>query len=215
MAFGPSLILRLHEETGMSIRDIKHYLRLPSLPLLTKDNNDTSSLPALDEFYGIGRQEVSRNVKYAQWRVTLQRQGEGFRKSFRDDVYGDKDKSLEAAKAYRDQIVKNHLPMAKRDWVQIVKASTNASGIPGVIRVDREIRNNNNKPVRRLAWMAYCRTESGKNKQRLFSIRKYGEQRAFELALEAREAFVKEVKGYVLPLKQKKHVASAVNVDFI
>lgn len=63
--------------------------------------------------------------------------------------------------------------------------------------------------------MAYCRTESGKNKQRLFSIRKYGEQRAFELALEAREAFVKEVKGYVLPLKQKKHVASAVNVDFI
>ena len=47
-------------------------------------------------------------------------------------------------------------------------------------------------------WKAQLQLAPGKVRTRTFSVRKYGEQGAFELAVQARQRFLEDMEGYVL-----------------
>jgi hypothetical protein len=68
--------------------------------------------------------------------------------------------------------------LAKRDCCRI-KRTSNQSGVPGV----HFIRPKNHPQG---CWAARLKLPNGRQRTKTFSVRKYGESRAFELAVEAR-----------------------------
>ena len=119
------------------------------------------------------------------WRVTVQRRKKLFRRDFSDGPYGGPEVALQAAQAYRDRLIQEHPPLSKPAYCAILK-KTNRSGASGLTRVDRwEL--SKGKRVRRLYWEAQWPIENCKSKHRKFSILKYGEERAYQMALTARQ----------------------------
>lgn len=71
------------------------------------------------------------------------------------------------------------------------KRQTNTSGVQGVSRWTTTRRGNQKVEM----WRATCNDQQGKQVIKTFSIRKYGEKQAFELACEARKQMEKDY-GY-------------------
>ena len=71
------------------------------------------------------------------------------------------------------------------------KRSDNSSGVQGVTRWETTRRGNQRVSM----WRATCHDRSGKQVIKTFSIRKYGEEQAFELACAARKQMEKDF-GY-------------------
>lgn len=119
------------------------------------------------------------------WRVRVQRRKQVFQHDFSDGPCGGRDQALQAAQAYRDMLIQAHPPLSKPAYCAILK-KTNRSGISGLTRVDRwEI--SKGKRARRLYWEVQWPIENCKAKHRKFSIFKYGEEGAYQMALTARE----------------------------
>lgn len=119
------------------------------------------------------------------WRVTIQRQTHIYREEFSDGRYGGCQQALDAAETYRDATLQAHPPFSKPNYCAIVKKN-NRSGISGLTRVDRwELRRG--RRVHRLCWEVQWPIGNGRSRHRKFSIRKYGEEGAYQLALAARE----------------------------
>lgn len=129
---------------------------------------------------------VDHDASYTHgWRVTIQRQTHIYREEFSDGRYGGCQQALEAAEAYRDATLQAHPPFSKPDYCAIVKKN-NRSGISGLTRVDRwELCRG--RRVRRLCWEVQWPIGNGRSRHRKFSILKYGEEGAYQLALAARE----------------------------
>lgn len=86
---------------------------------------------------------------------------------------------------YRDALIQAHTPLSRLASGAML-SKNNHSGISGLTRVDRvEL---SGRPQRRLCWEAHCPMGQGRAKRKRFSIRKYGEEGAFQRALAAREA---------------------------
>jgi hypothetical protein len=111
------------------------------------------------------------------------RQGKIFSGFFSDKTYGGRAQALAAAQEHRVKLLKIvGLPLQKsrRLNAQIVRRR-GRSGIHGVQRlIDRKVR-----PWRKY-WVASWSPEPGVVRKRQFSIRKFGEVRAKQLAIRAR-----------------------------
>lgn len=120
-----------------------------------------------------------------RWQVALQRQNRMYRQEFSDHRYGGTAQALEAAQAYRDDVLAQHPGMSRRAQCAILKKN-NRTGVSGVTRsvvVDRRL-----KTVGPTAyWVARWPTERGKATQRRFSVNRFGEWGAFLKAVEARQ----------------------------
>ncbi len=129
---------------------------------------------------------VDHDASYTHgWRVTIQRKTLIYREEFSDGRYGGCQQALEAAEAYRDAMLQAHPPLSKPEYCAILKRN-NKSGVSGLTRVDRwELRRG--RRVRRLCWEVQWPIENGRSRHRKFSILKYGEEGAYQLALAARE----------------------------
>jgi hypothetical protein len=111
------------------------------------------------------------------WCVTFRRAGKEYRRTFADIKHGGSAMARQAAMAWRKK------QLAKVAALTIVafcqqQRSNNTSGVPGVhfLRPERQ-------PLG--IWQARIKME-GKAKHKTFSVLKHGYQRAYELAVAAR-----------------------------
>lgn len=107
---------------------------------------------------------------------------------------------MRAAIAFRDEVNIECVPLSKREVCATVR-TTNTSGVPGVIRTRDRGQD---------YWKARLLTCDGANRTRQFSIKKYGDEAAFDLAVQARSQMLEMVQGfYVLhpDIKNETRVA--------
>jgi hypothetical protein len=117
------------------------------------------------------------------WIVRIQRRGKIFNKRFPDLSYGGKQQALRAARAYRDEIARLHPPMSRAEYATKLRRN-NRSGIPGVCGVERSTAEG--AKARRLFWVAFWPTADHGKAQIKFAVKRYGDEKARELAIEAR-----------------------------
>ncbi len=119
------------------------------------------------------------------WLVRIQRRNRMHCRHFSDAAHGGKRRALQAAKAYRDDLIQRHSPLSRAEFCTIRK-KTNRSGVSGVTRHDTPGRTPTSP--RHTFWLAQWPIGGGKAKKRKFSIKRYGERGAYLRALRARRA---------------------------
>lgn len=157
--------------------------------------------------YGVTRVD-NENSRTHGWLVTIQRRGVIFRRQFSDGVLGGKARSLAAAKAYRDEIVVKYPPFSKREHAEILKKN-NKSGVVGVCRYCASETSRKTNAEKRWFWVASWVLPDGRAKRIKFSVKKYGEEGAFKMAVKARRGAVKEMAGNFDPgaARRKKRMS--------
>jgi hypothetical protein len=109
----------------------------------------------------------------------MQRRGIKYAKFFADGVFGSPERALDIARSWRDELLER---LESEDRARICQRSQrNSSGVVGVSKVT-VVTNG----VKYIFWQATWSPEPGKRRCVKFSIKRYGETRAFELAVKAR-----------------------------
>lgn len=135
----------------------------------------------------------------AGWRVELTRRGVALRGYFSVARYGDDATALAAAQAWRDEMALRTPGETKAQASRKLRVN-NTSGRSGMYRIERH-RQRKAGPARvHFFWMARSPEGMRPSRSRSFAVARYGEQRAYELAVLAHEAFVRELSGYNLPM---------------
>ena len=119
------------------------------------------------------------------WRVTLQRHNDIVVRTFSDSIHGGKRKALNAAVAYRGELLRRYSPYAHAIWVRTRLRKNNTSGIPGVARYEERV--NPHTGYTRVFWLASWINERGDSRKRRFMVSHYGERHAKRLAVAERE----------------------------
>lgn len=119
------------------------------------------------------------------WQIKIRRRGILFHRSFNARDHGGMDGALQAALALRDEIDRHYPLMSKREWCATLR-STNTSGVPGVRRVSDRTGEH---------WKTHVYLSDGRQKTRQFSIAKYGDAAAYQLAVAARHKLLALVEG--------------------
>ena len=124
------------------------------------------------------------NARHA-WKVCLKRKVKIVHKHFTDSAYGGTAQALAAAIAWRDETEAKHSTASYAIWKRELMRRTNTTGLVGIYRGSNpKIRNG--RVIEFYYWQAYWSGADGKRISKTFSINKYGEEAAKELAIEAR-----------------------------
>lgn len=115
------------------------------------------------------------------WQVRLSRRGRRFSKFFSDGKHGGSESALRIARAFRDDLL-SKLPTPEYAGARGKLTRRNVSGVVGVSRIVIS-----SGMSRYEFWQATWSSSPRIRKRMKFSIRRYGEQRAFELACVARK----------------------------
>lgn len=138
------------------------------------------------------------------WFVRGYRNGKTYSKLFSDRKCGSKTKALKLAKAYRDDLVDelSAIPKVPRQRRIVVTDSRNTTGELGVSRTTKVGPNGTKHECFSVSW----RPEPGIQKCTSFSINKYGEKKAFKMAVDHRRKMMREIHGpsFYRKLGQKK-----------
>lgn len=146
-----------------------------------------------DKYKCISRIDNEDNATFG-WEVRIRRRNQQINRFFSDSKYhNDAHKSLVAAMESRDLLIKK-VPVLDRIERAELKRANNSSGIPGVSRTK------NTKSYKKQTytydfWQAYWSPEPGVTKSVRFSVKKYGEKKAKQLAIEARMKALQEIKA--------------------
>jgi hypothetical protein len=133
----------------------------------------------------------SRRRSTHAWFVQVQRDYRIAMKMFSDGVYGGKRKALQAAIAFRAQLLAEVSDYEYQIWLRSVLRRNNKSGIAGVSRHDAI--DNPNTGRRVIFWLASWTDEHRVSRKRKFSVLRYGERKAKQLAIAERERQLKHV----------------------
>lgn len=135
------------------------------------------------------------------WWVRLQRGGIKHQHFFNDSKFGGKEKCLEAAITFRDAVKTQFLDNPNTELVLSGTRTLGKRNISGVIGVNRTeyTYTKRGKKYKALVWQAHWPTGKGKQSNKTFSIKKYGEEEAFRLALNAREEGVAKLERTLHP----------------
>jgi hypothetical protein len=127
------------------------------------------------------------------WFVRGYRNGKTYSRLFSDRKSGGRDEAWEAALAYRDKLYDDleKIPAKPRERRMVYRDSRNTTGVLGVSRTRKKDTQGRVSECYSVSW----RPEPGQQKCTSFSIRKYGEKRAFELAVALRKQKLKEIYG--------------------
>lgn len=127
------------------------------------------------------------------WFVRGYRNGKTYSRLFSDRKSGGKGKAQSLAKSYRDEL--NHelesIQKKPRQPRIVVSDSRNTTGELGVSRAVKTGPNGTKHECFSVSW----RPKPGVQKCTSFSIKKYGEKKAFKLAVEHRRNMMREVHG--------------------
>jgi hypothetical protein len=134
---------------------------------------------ALGSFYGIIRLDQPATGTYG-WQVRLQRGGVRHARYFSDRAAGGSQQSLAAAVAWRDERLAT---LANEVRARVcVSSARNSSGVIGVSRVI--IRSS--PGVEYVFWQASWTPVQGRRQTIRFSVKRHGDEVAFQLAVAAR-----------------------------
>ena len=131
------------------------------------------------DFYAISRIDLSAMRSHG-WQVRLTRRGRKYSRFFSDRKYGGREVALRTARDFRDELLAR-LSDREKSGAAGKMTRRNISGVVGVSRI-----------VVRTAgakyefWQATWSPDPGLRRRVKFSIRRYGENRAFQLACAAR-----------------------------
>lgn len=129
------------------------------------------------------------------WSVELVRQGSCNRKVFTAFRYGSTEAALSAAIQWRDEMVKTVMPVSRADY-SCIERSNNTSGYPGVYAMKTIKKDKSGQTRVYMAWEARTPTGIKPAKKKSFSVLRYGDDKAYALAIEARKKFVAQLNGY-------------------
>lgn len=124
--------------------------------------------------------------------MTVKRRGHNFGDYFPDAVWGGRDRALLAAQHFRDQLLLRIGPDT-RVRRRSPKGSRNRTGVVGVSREPHVVEG---RVYHR--YVAHWPDPEKGTKKRSFLVERYGEEEAFALAVEAREAGVAHVHAHQL-----------------
>jgi len=139
------------------------------------------------------------------WFVRGYRNGKTHSKLFSDRKCGGKEAAYEMAKAYREelQVRLGDVPKDPRKRRVVSSDSRNKTGELGVSLIRRKGPNGQKYEAYSVSW----RPEPGKQKCTSFSVKKYGKERAFEMAVKHRRKMMQEVHGDAFPAsKTNEHI---------
>jgi len=127
------------------------------------------------------------------WFVRGYRNGKTYSKLFSDLKCGGKRKAQQQAREYRDKLHDDldKIPQKPRNRRVVFRDSRNTTGVLGVCRTAKKGPNGRVNECYSVSW----RPEPGVQKCTSFSIRKYGEKKAFKLAVDLRKKKLKEIYG--------------------
>ncbi|MFK7734180.1 MAG: AP2/ERF family transcription factor [Pseudomonadales bacterium] len=143
--------------------------------------------------YCISRIDDDIHRTYA-WRVSMCRRGKRYVRNFSDKKLGGQEIALNAAKQYRDQLLVRHAPITRQEF-SVAKRRNNKSGITGVYTYAKRFQLRDGSIRETWYWEANWPTERGESAHESFSVRKYGEKMARQMAIRARERGLQEVEG--------------------
>jgi hypothetical protein len=141
-----------------------------------KKDDDLRNIKRFNYSYG------TRTSSFGWW-VRFKRKREKFHQFFSDKAFGSEEKSLEAAKVYRNAI-EIELGIAK--VVSGIGGAKSKSGITGVNRAI-SISKKSYGTYTYYFWQAHWTNKSGKRESKRFSVSRWGEEEALRLAIEARK----------------------------
>ena len=123
----------------------------------------------------------------------MTRRGRKISKFFSDSVWGGKRKALTEARAFRDKAEARFKPYSRTELMRQAN-SRNSSGIPGV-RLRKNVVTKNGWAYTYETWEAsWTPVKGGARKKRQFSVLKYGNDKAYRLAVQARQKALRAIR---------------------
>jgi len=126
------------------------------------------------------------------WEVRIQRRGKKYEKYFGDSAFGGKRAALNAAKQYRDRLLQELRDYTIKELARVPSAR-NTSGIVGVRPATRtEVFGDYEYTYE--FWIAQWTDAEGVRRTRSFSCSKYGDEKALQMAINARNRGVAQAQ---------------------
>jgi hypothetical protein len=140
------------------------------------------------------------------WFVRAYKNGRTFSKLFSDGKWNNRDEALAAAREYRAtlNVRLEKIPTKLRGRRVVYRDSRNTTGVLGVSRSTKHTHAGLLSESFAVTW----RPEPGMQKCTSFSINKYGEERAFRLAVAFRLKKLREIHGNKVVRKLKGILAT-------
>ena len=138
--------------------------------------------------YGISRIDQPDKKNHGFY-VRITHKGKTHQKYFPDKANKGKTKALTLAKEFRDKVL-SKLPKAKQAAASQKKRKVKSSGMVGVTHVVSKANGKNTYEY----WQAAWNDEAGRRRTKKFSISRYGEDKALDLAKKARRKAERELK---------------------
>ncbi|MCZ8254502.1 MAG: hypothetical protein O9327_02320 [Polaromonas sp.] len=157
-----------------------------------------------DNDYALTAGETSKGTPY--WSVGFTRAGVPYEKRFYGPKHGGLDAAKQAATAWRDHMLATVPALSKLEFCQIARSNSPAE-IPGVVR---------SAPKRQPdgIWQARLKIAGQRAQVESFSVRRYGEDQAYELAVQARKRMLAAADDEpFLHAEQAKRLAPALKKD--
>lgn len=127
------------------------------------------------------------------WQVRVYKHGKTYSRLFSDRKSGGKEKAYKAAVAYRKELQEEiaALPESAPRRRLIHSNKNNVTGVVGISRTYKRDKNGRKHEVYAVSW----NPEPGVPRGTSFSIKKYGEDKAFKMACKLRWEKMKEIYG--------------------
>jgi hypothetical protein len=127
------------------------------------------------------------------WFVRGYKNGKTYSRLFSDQKCGNSDEALAEARAFRDRLYEKleEIPKAPRARRVVMRDARNSTGVLGVCRTSKKGPNGSVNECYSVSW----RPSPGVQKCTSFSIRKYGDKKAFQLAVAHRKKMLKQIYG--------------------
>lgn len=139
--------------------------------------------------YGISRIDQPDKKNHGFY-VRITHNGTLYQRYFPDKASGGKTKALAKAKAYRDEVV-SKLPKYKQEAIASRRKKILQSGVTGVTHVVAKAPGGNKVYE---YWQAAWDDTGGRRRTAKFSISRYGQKEALEMAKKARNKGVRGTK---------------------
>lgn len=138
---------------------------------------------------GISRIETSSTLG---WYVRVYRNKRTYSKFFSDTKFGGKDKALEMALFEKEELSKmiSKIPKKPTKRRVVTKDKRNTTGVLGVSRTSKKASNGKSYDCYTVSW----RPEPKVQKSTSFSIKKYGEEKALEMAIQLRRKKINQIQ---------------------
>jgi hypothetical protein len=145
-----------------------------------------------EDMYAIRPAYREKDRQHCGWSVAIRRNRKTYQKRFSVTRYGDLAQALAAAKAWRDEVSRSIPCITKAALSEVVRGS-NTSGYPGVYLMVTKRKTPSGSIRKHWVWQARTPEEIKPTRTKSFAIAKYGDAKAFAMAVAARQEFVREL----------------------